>query len=120
MRSRSACGIRRLPHDPRLRLLGRYRHLDIWLVDGELIREHHIDFTMGGSDQRYFFISPYEIWVEKILSTRDRFATILHEINERQKMARGQTYDTAHDFAHARERLFRKKFPYRSRTHISY
>ena len=83
----------------------------VWIVDGEQIRDVlFCDFTMGGSDARYEFIPPREIWIDRNLSSHDRRATLLHEAVERGLMIeRGWTYGRAHDVATAKERVFREQ-----------
>jgi len=104
-------GPRRLPADPRLHLLKRARGVRVYLVDGELVREAYVDFTMGGTDARYAFIPRGEAWVEACLSPRDRDMTVRHELAERPLMLRGATYGDAHEVACRVERAARRARP---------
>jgi hypothetical protein len=99
-----------MPRSPRLRLLGRVASLAIYLVDGEKVRDKiDVDFTMGGNEARYGYVSPGEIWIDDAAHVLDRNATALHELVERDLMLHhGMGYDSAHDAANARERVFRQ------------
>lgn len=98
-----------VPAGIRLRRLRRVRGLDVYLVDGERIRnEIYTDFTMGGTEARYAFIPRGEVWIESTLSPFDRKATLLHEIVERRRMFDGLSYGDAHDEATEVERMFRR------------
>lgn len=96
---------------PRLRLLGRCRGLNIYLVDGEKIRNTiDIDFTCGGQAMIYpSYVPVGEIWIDNALRALDRTATVLHELVELELMLRGWDYDRAHDVASKRERVFRRE-----------
>jgi len=97
---------------PRLRRLGKVAGLDVYLVDGEYIRNNFdIDFTCGGQEAVYpSYVPPGEVWIDDALHALDRTATALHEIVERDQMMRyGKSYDDAHEVASATERPFRRE-----------
>jgi len=96
--------------DFRIRKLGKVDDLEIWLVDGERIRnEVDIDFTCGGHHEVYpWYIPDREIWLDNALSPLDRTATLLHELVEHEVMKhRGWNYDRGHDLASKIEAPFR-------------
>jgi hypothetical protein len=71
--------------------------LSVWVVDGRLIRSSfYIDFTEGGHDFVYKFVPKHEIWLDDDLMEKERPYVLLHELNERQLMSQGWTYDKAH------------------------
>jgi hypothetical protein len=66
----------------------------VWLVDGRLVRDlYRVQFTEGGHDLVYSFIPPKEIWIDDDVSPKERKYIILHELYERNLMAKGWTYD---------------------------
>lgn len=83
--------------------------LDVWIVDGELVRERHIDFIAGGTHARWKFIPTNDIWIEANLSPREQRATLVHEAAERAKMLRGMPYAKAHVIANRAERAWRTR-----------
>lgn len=72
-----------------LRLLKKYsRHINVWVVDGELVRDiFFLDFTEGGHHYRYRFIPQKEVWIDDDISPRERKYVLLHELTERNLMA---------------------------------
>lgn len=101
----------RVPAGVRVRSIGKLGGCEVWIVNGELIRDTiDADFTMGGTDGRYSYIPTLEVWLDQNLSLHDRRATLLHEAVERDLMVgRGWTYNRAHDRATDLEREFRKQ-----------
>lgn len=83
------------------RLLKKYsKSVAVWIVDGEIVRTlFNIDFTEGGHDKVYHFIPAREVWVDDDLEADQRKYVILHELHERQLMAKGVEYEKAHDSA---------------------
>ncbi len=73
----------------RIKKIKKYCHkIDIWIVDGELVRDRFfIDFTEGGHHYRYRFIPHHEVWIDDDISLRERKYVILHELTERNLMA---------------------------------
>lgn len=107
--------------DYRIRRLGRLNDLDIWLVDGERIRnEIDIDFTCGGHHLVYpWYVPATDVFIDDALGPLDRTATLLHELVEHSLMdGRGWGYDRAHDAASTAEAPFRARLARRRQTAI--
>ncbi|MFA5999861.1 MAG: hypothetical protein WC783_02680 [Candidatus Paceibacterota bacterium] len=86
--------------DVHIKLIKKYKDIEIWLVDGEVVRdEYDINFTEGGHDLVYDYIPYNEIWIDNSLIKSEIPVTILHEIYERELMSNGYSYDDAHDEA---------------------
>lgn len=72
----------------------------VWLVNGSLVRSlFFIDYAAGGHDKVYRFIPKGEIWIDDDLSEKERKYILLHELHERNQMARGKSYSEAHQSA---------------------
>ncbi|MSR85485.1 hypothetical protein EXS71_03585 [Candidatus Uhrbacteria bacterium] len=84
--------------------------LTIRYVDGASVRKN-LDpyFLLGGHDLVYSYIPKKEIWIDIQADPRDHKYTLIHELDERERMAKGLTYNNAHDFALATERMARRK-----------
>ena len=68
-----------------------------WLVDGRLVRSaFDIEFTEGGHDYVYDYVPKNEVWIDNDLTSAERPFVILHELHERNLMAKGWTYEAAH------------------------
>jgi hypothetical protein len=71
--------------------------LNVWVVNGELVRDlFFLDFTEGGHDKVYSFIPKNEIWIDDDLNFDEIKFVLLHEVHERNLMAKGMRYDPAH------------------------
>jgi hypothetical protein len=94
----------------RKRFIDTFRGLKVYLVDGLFVRNHiNVDFTMGGTVQRWKFIPDGEIWIDECLHDLDQKATIRHEAKEYYEMRdKGLTYNKAHEKANVVEREYRK------------
>jgi len=69
----------------------------IWLVHGKMVRDlFFIDFTEGGHDYVYKFVPKNEVWLDEQLSPKERKFVLLHELHERNLMAKGWHYFKAH------------------------
>jgi len=80
--------------------IGNKAGINIWLVDGELVRDFwYIDFTAGGHDLVYSWIPKNEIWIDDDLKEDEICFTILHEFIERILMNKGDSYLNAHQKA---------------------
>ncbi|MCI0479112.1 hypothetical protein L0Y59_01060, partial [Candidatus Uhrbacteria bacterium] len=79
-------------------------------VDGATVRAN-LDpyFLLGGHHLVYPYVPKGEIWVDDRQDPKELKYTILHEVDEHERMAKGMTYDDAHDFALATERMHRRK-----------
>jgi hypothetical protein len=79
-------------------------------VDGTTVRKA-LDpyFDTGGHDLVYSYIPKKHIWIDMRSEPKEWKYTLIHEIDERERMAKGMGYDDAHDFAIATERMARRK-----------
>ncbi len=98
--------------DPAKVHLTLWKHLasgvSVWIVDGRLVRSvFDVDFTEGGHDHVYEFVPPDEVWIDNDLGDAERPYVLLHELHERNLMAKGWEYDRAHDDASRIESLCR-------------
>jgi hypothetical protein len=92
-----------------LKILFKNKRLKIWLVDGAFVREtFFIDFTEGGHDYVYDFVPKDEVWIDDDLNIEERKYVILHEIHERNLMAKGWNYNKAHNSSSKIEYYCRK------------
>lgn len=84
----------------RKRLIAKVGGLEVWEVDGELVRDLLFeDFTQGGHDLVYSWIPKNNIWIDDDISSKEEDHVIFHEIFERCLMSEGWTYDDAHRMA---------------------
>ena len=79
-----------------------WKHLtsgvNVWVVNGRLVRSaFDVDFTEGGHDHVYEFVPENEVWIDNDLEEAERPYVLLHELHERNLMARGWDYDHAHE-----------------------
>lgn len=82
--------------------------VSVWIVDGRLVRSvFDVDFTEGGHDYVYEFVPHDEVWIDNDLDERERPYVLLHELHERNLMAKGWSYSRAHDDASKIELHFR-------------
>jgi hypothetical protein len=71
--------------------------LTVWIVNGRLVRSvFDIDFTAGGHDYVYEFVPENEVWIDDAIVEQERGYVLLHELHERNRMAKGWTYSMAH------------------------
>ncbi len=97
--------------------IGPGDNFKIYLVDGNKVRNDHIEFTMGGHGYVYDYVPKDEIWIDENLKSKpdDMEATIKHEVFEVHKMRdEGMDYETAHNLANDIEEIARheaKKVP---------
>jgi hypothetical protein len=74
--------------------------VSVWIVDGRLVRSvFDDDFTEGGHDYVYEFVPQNEVWIDNDLEEVERPYVLLHELHERNLMAKGWTYNKAHEDA---------------------
>lgn len=99
------------------KLLKKYSNykIKIWTVRGEIVRDLFFsEFTEGGNDQIYPFVPNGEIWLDDDLSSKERKFVLLHELYERNLMAKGWEYDIGKRAAHwsaSRIEHFCRKYP---------
>jgi hypothetical protein len=80
----------------------------VWFVKGRLVRSlYDVEFTEGGHDYVYEFVPPNEVWIDDDVHEEERSCVLFHELHERNLMAKGMDYDTAHDDASKLERRYR-------------
>jgi hypothetical protein len=71
--------------------------VQVWVVNGRLVRSvFDIDFTAGGHDHVYEFVPQGEVWIDDDITEKERGFVLLHELHERNLMARGMPYSKAH------------------------
>ncbi|MEP7146288.1 MAG: hypothetical protein ABI792_04715 [bacterium] len=102
-----------------LSYFGERSGLNIWIVDGDNIRQNYFDeFVYGGNSQRYTFIPSSEIWIDNSISASEFETTVAHEIKERELMSeKGLLYSDAHDSALALEVRMRNGWKQVCRDH---
>ena len=86
------------PEQVHIRLWKRLEtQVSVWIINGRLVRSvFDIDFTEGGHDYVYEFIPENEVWIDNDLGESERPYVLLHELHERNLMAKGWDYDRAH------------------------
>lgn len=78
-------------------LKGYSRQLNVWVADGQVVRDvYFIDYTEGGHDKVYDFIPGREVWLDDDLELGERKYVLLHEVHERFLMTQGLKYFPAH------------------------
>ncbi|MFH1759327.1 MAG: hypothetical protein ABH822_02065 [Patescibacteria group bacterium] len=71
--------------------------IQVWVVNGRLVRSvFDIDFTAGGHDHVYEFVPKNEVWIDDAIIKPERGYVLLHELHERNQMAKGLRYSKAH------------------------
>ena len=85
--------------------------IEIREVDGEKVRDDkNVDFTMGDHHYHSEEVPENTIILDSNMSTKDRLATLIHELTERSVMKfSGMNYSRAHDISSAMEKLIRHK-----------
>ena len=72
--------------------------VSVWIVNGRLVRSvFDDDFTEGGHDYVYEFVPQNDVWIDNDLEEVERPYVLLHELHERNLMAKGWTYSKAHE-----------------------
>jgi hypothetical protein len=79
----------------------RNEKVKVWLVDGKAVRDNFdSDFTQGGHDLVYpDYIPSGEIWIDDTVPKHEHDFLVIHELNERNRMADGRSYEKAHPIA---------------------
>jgi hypothetical protein len=71
--------------------------VNVWIVNGRLVRSlFDIDFTAGGHDHVYEFVPEGEVWIDDDIEEAERPLVLIHELHERNLMAKGMPYSKAH------------------------
>ena len=91
---------------------GKIKNDNIWIVDGEKVRNEILpDFIFGGNEMRYPFIPKNEIWISNDIPAREYETTLEHEINERDLMRDLKwSYANSHDSSLQIELKLRREF----------
>ena len=90
-------GVRQLGKvNPELQVRKRVGPLEIWIVDGRLVRKIDPRFCVGGHDMVYGYVPNNHIWLEKDTPHRDLDYNEVHEMGERKDMTMGYSYPVAH------------------------
>jgi hypothetical protein len=72
--------------------------VQVWVVNGRLVRStFDIDFTAGGHDHVYEFVPRGEVWIDDAIQEPERGYVLIHELHERNRMAKGMPYSRAHN-----------------------
>ncbi|GAC1417965.1 MAG: hypothetical protein NVSMB53_17000 [Gemmatimonadaceae bacterium] len=83
--------------------------VQVWFVKGRLVRSvYDIEFTEGGHEHVYEYIPRGEVWIDDDIHENERGFVLFHELHERNLMADGMDYDTAHDESSKLEKHYRK------------
>jgi hypothetical protein len=117
-RAKSEC-MKNIDKSDKKHLLGKVKEklwkacskkIKVYIVNGELVRDlFFIDFADGGHDKVYSFIPEAEIWIDDdIIHEKERKFILLHEMHERNCMAKGATYSEGHASATEIEDFCRK------------
>jgi hypothetical protein len=105
---------RRVPQElyvePYVTLLDKEFPIEVWLVDGNLVRSwYKTDYTEGGHGYVYRWVPKQQIWVEKDLDRWELPFIVSHEYVELRLMRdEGIDYDHAHDVCSRMEFSMRK------------
>jgi hypothetical protein len=71
--------------------------VNVWIVNGRKVRSlFDIDFTAGGHDHVYEFVPAGEVWIDDDIEEVERPLVLVHELHERNLMAKGMPYSKAH------------------------
>lgn len=88
----------------------RRGRLTIRLVDGSVIRRYlDPEFILGGHDLVYRYIPKNEIWLDAKMDSRETPYILHHEEVERELMAKGKSYDVAHEYATVADKEMRRR-----------
>jgi len=83
-------------------------NLNLWLVNGELVRDNlDADFAEGGHGMVYPYIPKNEIWLDDAVMN-DLENIFVHEVTEYNLMSDGMKYEDAHNIANKTEHDARK------------
>lgn len=90
------------------------------IVPGKIVRDWYWpDFVHGGHWVIYPFIPEGMIWIDDILVSEDRQATVVHELHELALMLDGMSYGEAHPKASAAELNYRRYGDDRGRQQLN-
>ena len=82
---------------------------EFFLVDGTHIRNtYDSDWIQGGNGYRYKFNPRGELWIDNSMPESEIAFVAFHECYETELMAKGMSYEQAHDRAKRLENKFRR------------
>jgi hypothetical protein len=98
------------------RLVGEYRGIKLYVVDGEYVRGNvDLDYCLGGNGGRYKYCPEDELWCCDQENVEDMFSIFTHEFMEMVHMVHQKTnYDKGHDLANDYEIYVRRHKPMKS------
>ena len=83
---------------------------NVVMVNGKIIRQYiDPEFIAGGHNFVYDYVPPGEIWIDATDDPLELPYYLIHESYEYDLMADGMGYDSAHDFANAKEKSARRQ-----------
>lgn len=84
--------------------------LTVRMIDGSIIRRYFDpEFILGGHDLVYRYIPKNEIWLDAKMDPREISYILHHEEVERELMAKGKSYDVAHEYATVADKELRRR-----------
>ena len=97
-----------VPGKPYLRMSGRVQGFDVWVVNGQHVRENlDEEFTNFGQHFEFRFIPAGEFWLDEENAPGEAQFFLDHLLVENRLMARGVAYDTALEEADKAEKAER-------------
>jgi hypothetical protein len=82
--------------------------VNVWYVEGRMVRGvFDIEFSGGGHDYVYEFVPRGEVWIDNDIGASETAYVLFHELHERNLMAKGMSYDDAHEDASRLEYYYR-------------
>ncbi|MDQ7779305.1 MAG: hypothetical protein RDV41_06300 [Planctomycetota bacterium] len=79
--------------------------VQVWLINGKAVREVlDLEFVQGGHEYVYTYVPANEVWLDDDLIPEELPHVLLHEIVERNLMAKGMSYGRAHYYALRKEK----------------
>ena len=93
----------------RVKRVGTLRGMNVWIVNGEILRGRvDVDFTTGGNPARYSYVPNEDMWVEQDAKPSDSMPSLMHEFVEYTVMRKaGISNGNAHDIANVFEAQLR-------------
>ena len=72
-------------------------HLDVWVVDGAIVRRDvYPDFGFSGNGFYFQFIPKNELWIDDQVNCAEMEYQLIHQVRERAAMAKGSNAETAY------------------------
>lgn len=91
---------RKVTINPEIQLLQKVGDVEIWLIDGKVVRDK-LDprFVAGGHSEVYDYIPDHHIWIDNASVRADWPFYTVHELHEFKNMQTGKDYLEAHKIA---------------------